>query len=179
MDAIFSTKQRMKILKHIIFRNDVIGVNNTAAELKLSKGLVSKYFELLAKKGILKKRNNKYVINNSSFTKGTKILLNVNSIDLRPFKMDFVKSVGLYGSCAKGDNDVDSDIDIWVRIDDEDQEKIAEFTSDILKKNNNCRLLLLTKDKIMKLRDDEVMFYHSLIFGSIILMGDQDGLQIQ
>ena len=178
MDAIFSTKQRIKILKHIIYRTDVVGVNSTAAELKLSKGLVSKYFELLAKKGILEKRNTKYMIIASSLTRGIKILLNVDAVDLRPFKMDFVKSVGLYGSCAKGDNDIDSDIDIWVRIDDEDQEKIAEFTSDILKKNTNCKLLLLTTDKIMKLRDDEVMFYHSLVFGSIILMGDQDGLQI-
>ena len=47
MEQIFSTKERIKILKEVIFKTDYLSVNNVAAQLNLSKGLVSKYFDIL------------------------------------------------------------------------------------------------------------------------------------
>ncbi|MCP2520899.1 hypothetical protein NLD30_10725 [SCandidatus Aminicenantes bacterium Aminicenantia_JdfR_composite] len=52
---LLSTPQRIKILKKIIYSDYPITVNKTARELKLSKGLVSKFFNILVSEKILKK----------------------------------------------------------------------------------------------------------------------------
>ncbi|MBI1884437.1 MAG: ArsR family transcriptional regulator, partial [Chlamydiae bacterium] len=64
MEKVFSSKERISILKGIIFRESPISVNNIATELKISKGLVSKYLDILAKRDIAKKTNGKYIIRN-------------------------------------------------------------------------------------------------------------------
>lgn len=151
VEKIFSTKQRIKILQAVVFKTGNISVNNIANQLKLSKGLVSKYFDILAKKAILKKVNGKLRITDSSLVKGIKILLNIKNIDLNIFKRSsFVQSVGLYGSCAKGENIEDSDIDLWVKVSNVNEEKLASLTSKLNKEIKNIKLLFLTDKKIEK-----------------------------
>ncbi|MFC2062241.1 nucleotidyltransferase domain-containing protein [Elusimicrobiota bacterium] len=179
MHNIFSTKQRIKILKSIIYETDSVSVNNTASKTKLSKGLVSKYFEILINADILKKTNGKLNVTDNSITKGVKILLNLDDIDNKIFrKKSFVESVGLYGSCAKGENNIDSDIDIWVRVRETNEEDLASLSSAINKKIKNGKILYLTEDKIRKMQKNDKLFYHSLVFGSIIIFGDSNGIQI-
>lgn len=177
MEDIFSTKDRINILKNIIYTNNPISVNLIAKNLKISKGLVSKYFAVLLRYGVTKKNNGKYIIVNSHITKAIKILLNVFNIDIKIFKkFDFVESVGLYGSCAKGENSEDSDVDIWIKIKDVNDEKLAALTSLLNKKIKNIKLLFLTDKKIEKIKKEDEIFYHSLAFGSIILYGDNNGI---
>jgi len=108
-----------------------------------------------------------------------KILLNVRRIDTRIFgKYPFVTAVGLYGSCARGENTEDSDVDLWVRVKDVEESKLASLTSEINKKIKNAKLLYLNDKKIEKLRKEDIMFYHSLSFGSIILYGDKDAASV-
>jgi len=179
MYEVFSTKQRIKILESIIYCTESISVNSTANKNKLSKGLVSKYFDILTSKGVLKKENGKYVVTNNSITKGIRILFNIANIDMRIFKRhQFVKSVGLYGSCAKGDNTLESDIDIWIRIEETEDEQLASLSAAINKKMNQAKVLFLTKDKIKKMQKNDELFYHSLVFSSIIVFGDSNGIQI-
>ena len=179
MEKIFSTKQRIKILQAIILKTGNISVNNIANQLRLSKGLASKYFDILAKIGILKKVNGKLRITDSSLVKGIKILLNIKSINLNIFKkFPFVRSVGLYGSCAKGENTEDSDIDLWIKVNSINEEKLASLTSRLNKEIRNIKPLFLTDKKIEKAKKDDPLFYHSLVFGSIILYGGEDGIQI-
>jgi len=75
MENIFSTRERIRILDTVIYKRDSISVNSIANQLKLSKGLVSKYFDILVKKGVAKKLNGKFFINNSSLTKAISIPL--------------------------------------------------------------------------------------------------------
>ena len=179
MESLFSTSERIKILEAVIFRTDSVSVNNIASQLGLSKGLVSKYFQILLKKQILKKEKGKLVVADNASVKAVKILLNVRRIDTRIFgKYPFVTAVGLYGSCARGENTEDSDVDLWVRVKDIEETKIAPLTSEINKKIKNAKLLFLNDKKIEKLRKEDIMFYHSLAFGSIILYGDKDAAQI-
>jgi len=179
MEKIFSTKERMKILKSIILKEGQISVNNIAAQVKTSKGLVSKYFDLLVKEGVAKRSNGKYLVINSAVTKGIKILLNIAGVDISLFKeYDFVKAVGLYGSCAKGENDEESDIDLWIRMDDVDDERISLLAAELNKKMRNVKLTFLTTDKIKKMKEADQLFYHSLVFGSIIIYGEKDGIQL-
>lgn len=179
MESIFSTKERLKILKVVIFNKEPISVNVIAAQLKLSKGLVSKYFEVLLKEGIAKKSNGKYIIVDSSITKAVKILLNITGIDAEIFKkFDFVEAVGLYGSCAKGENTDDSDVDLWIKIKGVSDEKAASLTTLLSKKIKNVKPLFLTAEKIEKMQKDDALFYHSLSFGSIILYGENNAIQL-
>jgi len=179
MKSIFSTKERIKILKAVIFSDQPISVNVIAARLKISKGLVSKYLDVLLRKGIAKKSNGKYLIVDSPITKATKILLNITGIDAGIFKkFDFVEAVGLYGSCAKGENTDESDVDIWVKVKDASDEKAASLTAVMNKKIKNVKPLFLTTKKIEKMEKDDKLFYHSLSFGSIILYGDNNAIQL-
>ena len=179
MEKIFSTKQRIKILQAIIFKTGNISVNNIANQLRLSKGLVSKYFDILAKRGILKKVNGKLRITDSSLVKGIKILLNIKNIDTNIFKrLSFVQAVGLYGSCAKGENTEDSDIDLWIKVSNVSEEKLATLTSKLNKATKNIKPLFLTDKKIEKAKKEDPLFYHSLVFGSIVLYGGKDGVQV-
>lgn len=179
MESIFSTTERIKILKAVIFSDQPISVNVIATRLKISKGLVSKYLDILLKEGIAKKSNGKYLIVDSPITKGAKILLNITSIDVGVFKkFDFVEAAGLYGSCAKGENTVDSDVDLWIKIKDVSDEKAALLTVVMNKKIKNIKPLFLTTKKIEKMKKDDEPFYHSLSFGSIVLYGENDALQL-
>ena len=179
MHRIFSTRQRVKILKSIIFSTGGVSVNSTARNTGLSKGLVSKYFEILINTGVLKRADGRLTVSDSSITKGIKVLLNIESIDMRLFsKFPFVESVGLYGSCAKGENNTDSDTDIWIKIRAASDENLASLSSLMYRNLENSKILFLTSDRIKKMQEEDELFYHSLVFGSIVLMGDENGIQI-
>ncbi len=179
MKNLFSTSQRIKILQTVIFSTDSVSVNNTASQLKLSKGLVSKYFQMLHKQRILKKENGKLYVSEAPSVRAIKIMLNINNIDTRMFnKYSFVIAAGLYGSCARGENTEDSDVDLWIRIKDVEETKAASLTAEVGKKVENAKILLLNDEKYGKIKEKDTMFYHSLAFGSIILYGDKDVSQI-
>ena len=179
VESIFSTKERIKILKAIIFSEEPISVNVIATKLKISKGLVSKYLDILAKEGITRRFNGKYLIANSAATKAVKILLNITGIDVKIFKkFDFVEAAGLYGSYTKGENTDESDVDLWIKIKEVSDEKVASLTAQMNKKIRNVKPLFLTTKKIEKMKKDDELFYHSLSFGSIVLYGEKDAIQL-
>jgi len=177
MKSIFSTNERIRILKAIIFSDKPVGVNTVASKLKVSKGLVSKYLDVLSKEGISKRSNGKYIIVDSAITKGTRILINLSNIDNKIFKkFDFVEAVGLFGSCTKGENTEDSDVDLWIKIKEVSDEKTASLTVEMNRKIRNVKPLFLTTKKIEKMKKEDELFYHSLSFGSIILYGEKDAI---
>ena len=92
---LLSSKERVKILSDILCRTDYLTVSKTAKELNLSKALISQFFAMLKKEGILS-RNNK--VKGTLEVKALKIALNLNSIDTKVFNKPFIKAVGLYGS---------------------------------------------------------------------------------
>jgi predicted nucleotidyltransferase len=93
-------------------------------------------------------------------------------------KYPFVTADGLYGSCARGENNEESDVDLWIRIKDVEETKAASLTAEIGKKIKNSKVLLLSEKKIDKIKKEDTMFYHSLAFGSIILYGDKNAAQV-
>ena len=171
---VFSTAQRIKILEKISYSDNPISVNITAKELKLTKGLISKYFKLLVYQKILKKHNNKFLVLNNLFVKSIKILLNINIFNMSLFKKyPFVEGVGLYGSCTNGTNKEDSDIDLWIKIKKIEEVKLSKLTNELKRKNEKIKILFLTQEKIKKLKKEDTLFYHSLVFGSILLYGEE------
>lgn len=179
MENLFSTSQRIRILQAVIFRTDSVSVNSVSHQLGLSKGLISKYFQILLKQKIFKRVKGGLFVSDSPLAKAVKILLNVKNIETGIFsKYPFVTAAGLYGSCARGENTEDSDVDLWVRVKDVGETKIASLTSEINKRIKNAKILLLSDKRLEKIRKEDTMFYHSLAFGSIILYGDMNAAQI-
>ena len=179
MENIFSTKERIRILEAVIYMKDIISVNSLADKLKLSKGLVSKYLDILTKDGILKRVSGKFIMIDSAHGKGIKILLNIKRIPIMLFKKyKFIKSAGIYGSCARGENNEESDVDLWVRVEEAEDQRLAEFSSALKKKVEQLKVLFLTDKKIEKLKKEDELFYHSLALGSIIIYGGNNGVQL-
>ncbi len=179
MNRIFSTRQRVIILRSTIFNRGNVSVSNTAKKTGLSKGLVSKYFDILLKKGVLASADGKLYVSDSPITKGIKILLNIETIDVKMItEFPFVEALGLYGSCARGENTSDSDMDIWIRVKASSDEELASLSSRIREAHENSRTIYLTEDKIRRMKKEDELFYHSLVFGSIVLFGDSYGVQI-
>ena len=177
MHSIFSTQERIKILKVVIFKNTPISVNSIAGTLKLSKGLVSKYLDVLAKQGLVKKESGKYLVVDSALAKGIRVLLNIAQIDVALFKkFAFIEAAGLYGSCAKGENTEASDVDLWIKVKEVDDHRAASLTAELHRRIKNVKPFFLTAKKIEKMKKEDALFYHSLAFGSIILYGGKDGI---
>ena len=93
-------------------------------------------------------------------------------------KFDFIEAAGLYGSCAKGENTDKSDVDLWIRVKDVSDDKAASLTTTMNKQIKNVKPLFLTTKKIEKMKKDDVLFYYSLSFGSIVLYGENNAIQL-
>jgi len=175
LHKIFSSRERIKILKNIIFREGEFGVNEIAKEVKLSKGLVSKYFDILVKEKILGKKKRKYYVKSNVPVKSLKILLNLTKIDPKIFKKyKFVKAAGIYGSCVKGTNTESSDVDLWIKVNNINQKSIPKLTSELRKKVENIKILVLDDEKLERLKKEDPLFYYSLYFGSVLIFGKEN-----
>ncbi len=177
MREILSSREREKVLQAVIFKEDAFCVTGIANALGISKSFVSKYLELLSVKNVLKRVRSKYIANNSHITRSLKIMLNIISIDTSIFgKYKFIRAAGLFGSCAKGENTESSDTDIWLYINKAPEADLASLSARLRKKIRNVKILLLTADKIEKIKKEDPLFYHALSFGSIMLYGENDVL---
>lgn len=173
LHPVLATVEREKILRHVIMKTGHITVNETARELKISKALVSIYFSILGREGIMGRSGNRFFIKDSIQTKAVKILLNVSTFETGVFrKYGFVRGAGLYGSVVKGTNTEDSDIDMWIVVDPAEEEKIAGMIANLRKKYGNVKPIVLTHDKAVALKERDPLFYHALAFGSIVIYGE-------
>lgn len=173
LDELFSTKERVKIMGFVLYETEPLKVNRVASVLKLSKGLISKFFSILKKEGVLSKKGNNIFIRENTGVKAVKILLNLNSFDTNLFRRyPFAKSAGIYGSYVKGENTKDSDIDIWILIEKAKEDDLARLTNELKRIYRNIKPLYLTKEKINLLKKQDSLFYNSLVFGSITLFGE-------
>lgn len=171
---LLSTKERIKILKYLLYKTDHLSVNRIANELRLSKGLISKFLNILSKEKIVKRKNNKFLIKDNLNTKAIKILLNLNNFDTKIFnKYKFISSAGLFGSLVKGKNTEESDIDLWILIEKTKEKNLAKLTNELKRRYTNIKPLYLTKDKLKTLRNEDTVFYYSLVFGSITVYGEE------
>lgn len=169
----FSTPERVAILRRIIYRIEPVSVGRVARETSLSKGLVSKYLGCLLDEGVLEKSGAQYVARDGVETRAIKLLLNLDGVASFPFgKYPFVRSVGVYGSSAKGSNTERSDIDLWLYVGEADDEVLADLTGELRRCLGDARPLYLTEEKLGLLRGEDSSFYYSLLYGSVAIYGD-------
>ena len=174
LNHIFSTKERIRILNNIIYLQEPISPIGVAKELKLSKGLISKFFDILTKERVLTKSKNKVLTQNNVYTKAIKIMLTLNDFNPNLFKKyRFIKGVGIYGSCAKGTKIMNSDTDLWIKIEKTKEAELAKLTNELKRMYGEIKPIFLTKEKINILKEKDPVFYYSLVFGSIIICGEE------
>ncbi len=174
INKILSTRERVKILKEILFKDVEFGVNEIARRTNLSKSLVSQYFEILVKEKILKRKRRKFIVRDNISVKSLKIFFNLQRIDPALFrKYKHVKAVGIYGSCVKGTNTESSDIDLWIKLTKLDEKEMISLSTELRKKLGNVKILFFDDKKLKNLMKTDTLFYHSIYFGSIIVYGEE------
>lgn len=175
MSTLF-TGGKGKILKFILDNpTREIKVREVARILKLSPAHVSRTLKILRKMGLVK--DNRVDLKNP-LARAMKIFINVEKL-VEKKTIDKIKSLnpigaGIYGSWANGTNHEDSDLDIWIKFKKHPAEvKIASVVSEIRRSiGSNVHALILTPEKIEKLKKDDPIFYCSLAFGSIVIYGE-------
>ncbi len=180
LDRLTSTTQRLAILNAVVFATGRLSVNALANQLRVSKGLVSRYLDLLVREGLGRKVDGKFTLMEAvPLVKGLRILLTIGRLKTGVFKKyPFVQSVGLYGSCAKGENTEASDLDLWVRVKPAREADLARLTSELRRAIGAVSVLILSDSKLKQLKQDDPLFYHALSFGSIILYGAPNALEL-
>lgn len=176
MLTLFS-KEREKVIEFILDNpTKKIGVRELAKLLKLSPAHVSRTLKILAKYNIIK--DNKVDISNL-YVKGLKIFFNIkkliNKKIIKRLKKLEARGAGIYGSWVTGTNHEDSDLDIWIKVNRHPTEiKVATVSNEIRKNlERNVQILVLTPERIERLKKEDPIFYYSLVFGSITLYGEQ------
>ncbi len=180
LERLTSTIQRLAILNAVVFATKPLSVNALAQQLKVSKGLVSRYLDWLVQDGLGRKIHGKFIVTTTApLVKGLKILLTLGRLKTGVFKKyPFVQSVGLYGSSAKGENTEASDLDVWVRVKPAREADLARLTAKLRQTIGAVSVLLLSDTKLKQLKQSDPLFYHALSFGSIILYGAPNALEL-
>jgi predicted nucleotidyltransferase len=173
LSILLSTKEREAILAKILLKKGKVSVAEVARNLGISKGFVSRYLTILKKEKLLKKTNGDYFVDANLDVRLLRIIMSLKHFAQFDFtKYPFVTGVGIYGSCVKGENDEDSDIDLWIKISKRNEFALAELSTALKRKFENVSLLYLTDEKLKILEKEDVPFFHSLVFGSIRIYGE-------
>jgi len=173
INTLLSTRERIRILGEILFKQEKIRIADISRSLNMSKGFVSRFFTLLLQQKIVKKSKSRYVILDNLSVRTLRIFFNLTQFtDFNFKKYIFVKGVGLYGSCAKGENTGDSDIDVWIKIEIRHEEELAKLTGALKRISGKISPLYLTNEKLEVLKRDDKPFYNSLVYGSIKIYGE-------
>lgn len=133
LDKIFGSNARVDILGYLFFDEKESYLRELAKKLKISPSAVKREIENLEALGILKKKNNRITLNESSvilnelrsiFMKTDFIIYPIKkSLDSNKIKFAFV-----FGSFARGDYVKESDVDVMI-IGDIKLKEVISLTS--------------------------------------------------
>lgn len=162
LPLLFSTPERVRILNQILFRQDEFGVLEVSRECEVSKGLVSGYLRDLCREGLLDARGRKYAVRQTPTVHAIKRLLNLRRIPVEKIirgHAGAIKGLGLFGSWASGTNNRDSDIDLWVSVEDHPGEMWAARLSKRIREvtSSEVNLILVTPPKLRSMQDTTLL----------------------
>jgi predicted nucleotidyltransferase len=173
LTELFKTEERAKILSYVMFHN-AFSVAEVSKTTGITKGLVSRYLHSLMEHGLLQREGRMYSPLDGAPSRAIKLLLNLERIDLSALNLSYTKGLGLYGSWAKGTNHQESDLDVWIKADSLPPENnLAKMQRDLsLQTSSEVNLLVLTPEKLERLKKEDPPFYNSLIMNSVTLKGE-------
>ena len=176
VSELFSTLQRERIMKRLLYASSAASFRKTALETKVSPSQVHKYLTILKKHKLVEgsKLRDSALVRALRLTENLVFLENANVLGLVRSKLSGVRGVGLYGSWANGTNNEKSDIDLWVLVEKQPIDlavgKARRFLEEKLGKTVD--LTILTPERLKVLKAKNPAFYSSL-FNSVKLCGDE------
>jgi len=165
---LFKTEERARVLRYVMFRS-AFSVVEVSRATGVTKGLVSRYLRLLVEHGLLQKEGREYSPHDGAHSRAIKLLLNLERIDLSALSLGSARGLGLYGSWARGTNHQESDLDVWIKADSLPPESVlARLQKDLsLQAGSEVNLLVLTPEKLERLRSEDPPFCNSLFMNSV------------
>ena len=174
IESLLSTPERRKLIKFILFHpSEEIKINSLAKKAGVSPPLTSKVIFALRKRAWVNKKLN---LNNPE-VRALKIYFNIlllsRFIPTIRKKVEEVKGIGVYGSWAKGENNENSDLDLWVIMKKKQKPfALVKLMKEMEKKlKTEVNIIDLTEGKIKQLKKEDKPFYSSL-FDSFVLWGE-------
>jgi len=175
MATLFS-RERERIIEYVLSNpTEKIKVRELAKHLKLSPAHVSRTLRILAKNDFFKED---VVDMSNPYVHALKVLFNLKKLKekniIKMLKKIEALGAGVYGSWSNGSNNEDSDLDVWIKVRKHPGErKVAAVSNDVRKiLGRNVQILILTPERIDRLKKEDPIFYYSLIFGSMTLYGE-------
>jgi predicted nucleotidyltransferase len=170
------SKERERIVEYILSNpTRKIRVRELAKQLKLSPAHISRTLRILASNGFFKEDT---VDLSNPYVRALKTFFNIKQLQEKnvteTLKKIDILGAGVYGSWSNGSNHEDSDLDVWIKVHENPGErKIAIVSNDIRKAlGRSIQILVLTPERIDRLKKEDPIFYYSLAFGSMILYGE-------
>ncbi len=175
MSTLFA-RDKERILEYILNNpTKKVGVRELARILHLSPAHVSRTLKDFYANNSL---SDDIVDLANPLVRSLKVFFNIKVIQeknivkkLRPAK---ISGAGIYGSWASGTNYEDSDLDVWIKVKKHPGEmKVASISGGLRKAlERKVQILVLTPERIKRLKNSDPIFYYSLVYGSINLWGE-------
>lgn len=172
MGDIFTATNSLKVLSYLVDNPgkeflgkeiaDATGISRGGVYLAL-KGLMKQNFVSVTNRGRFFSYS---IMHNDSVVKQFKVLKNI--LALRPFvsKLKLLsRKITLYGSCARGENDSSSDIDIFIIA--KDPEAVREAVSS-MKNKQKIQSVIKTSSEFAEIKDNEKVFMQEVDRGIIL-----------
>ncbi len=165
MFSIMNKKSPLTVLNFLIQQKDELHTRDIARKTGLSLGFVSRILNELTKQELIlltRKGRMKFYRSNSAhpLIKQLKVLLTIY------FIMPLIKSLGpitrrmiLFGSCARGENSPDSDIDLFVLTSNaqEVRKKIFRY--------QKVMPIIMTSEEFLNLQNKDISLYEQIMHG--------------
>ena len=156
---------------------DVSQVFSCGRSLKGHRSYQGACFSLSAHSGVAglaAKKGREYSPQDGARCRAIRLLLNLERIDLSALSLVSARGIGLYGSWARGTNDQESDLDVWIKADSlPGQSILARLQRDLsIQTGSEVNLLTLTPEKLERLKIEDPPFYNSLVMDSVTLKGE-------
>ena len=165
-----------KILEYILAHpTKKVGVRGIARALEVSPAHVSRTFREFREDNIL---SGNMVNLANPLVRSLKVFFNVRLVQERNVVNRLatmkISGAGIYGSWANGTNDEDSDLDIWITVKKHPGEmQVASISGELRKTiTRMVQILVLTPERVQRLKSNDPAFYDSLVHGSINIWGE-------
>ncbi|OPX65352.1 MULTISPECIES: nucleotidyltransferase domain-containing protein [unclassified Methanoregula] len=174
LPALFRTPERVTLLSIALTRH-ACTVQQVAGKTGISKGLASQYLALLEREGLLARRDDRtYRVIPSARTAAIKRILNIDRVMAFFKKPAWALGIGMYGSWAEGTNTEESDLDLWVFVQEPPAGTAVAETERTVSRalSVEVHLLVITREKIDGMKKNDEPFYRLFSRQSITLDGE-------
>ena len=175
LSELLSSEERIRLLRYALTTSPFT-VTEAAREAGVNKGLASRYLAILVEEGYLERDGRDFSVIDGAKTRSLKAFLNVAALEERVSLPEWAIGIGLYGSWSTGTNTSESDLDLWLLVEEicPDTELEAARLERDLSAAIGCEvaILLLTRDKLASLREEDLPFYISLMREMKTLAGE-------